>query len=153
MAIEKLPSGTRGTSNGPAVIGRIMMPIMRRIHRLTGNRFQGMDLVYLSTVGARSGQPRSSHMARFDGGEGRWIIVASANGAAQHPAWYHNIVAHPDQVWAEVNGTRHHVRVEQLSGEEREQAWATVVASAPRFAGYTQKTDRPLPVLRLTPLD
>jgi hypothetical protein len=40
--------------------------------------------------------------------------------------------------------------VEQLEGERRAEAWQRITASQPRFAGYERKTDRPLPVLRLT---
>ena len=62
-----------------------MMPLMMRIHRRSGDRFNGMDLRYLTTVGARSGQPRKTAVARFDDGQGGWFIVASAAGAASHP--------------------------------------------------------------------
>jgi deazaflavin-dependent oxidoreductase (nitroreductase family) len=129
------------------------MPIMMRMHRRSGNRFQGQDLLYLTTVGAKSGERRTNPVMRFDDGEAGWIIVASAGGTAQHPGWYHNIVAHPDEVRAEVSGTTHRVAVDQLEGEARERAWAAVVAAQPRFEGYTEKTDRLLPVLHLTPLD
>jgi len=151
MSIQKPPSGTRGSRPAPGAVARVMTPLMTRIHRLTGNRFGGMDLVYLTTVGARSGQTRTVPLARFDDPAGGWNVVASAGGTATHPAWYHNLVAHPDQVWAEVAGTKQRVEVTQLAGAEREQAWARVVARAPRFNSYTAKTDRELPLLRLTP--
>ena len=61
--------------------------------------------------------------------------------------------AHPYQVRAEVGGKSQRVDVVQLEGEARDRAWAAVVASSPRFGGYEQKTDRVLPVLRLTPVD
>jgi len=128
-------------------------PLIMRIHRRSGNRFQGQDLLYLTTVGAKSGERRTNPVMRFDDGGGSWIIVASAGGTAQHPSWYHNIVAHPDEVRAEVSGTTHRVAVDQLEGEPRDRAWATVVAAQPRFGGYTEKTDRILPVLRLRPID
>jgi deazaflavin-dependent oxidoreductase (nitroreductase family) len=79
--------------------------------------------------------------------------VASAGGTARHPAWYYNLVAHPDQVWAEVSGTRRQVAVDQLAGEARDRAWDQVVREAPRFWSYLDKTDRELPVLRLTPAE
>jgi deazaflavin-dependent oxidoreductase (nitroreductase family) len=128
-----------------------MMPLMTWVHRRSGDTFSGLDLLYLTTRGARSGQLRSNPVARFDDGRGGWFIVGSAGGTAQHPGWYHNIVAHPDEVWAEVLGTKHRVHVEQLEGEERERAWGQVIGRAPRFKGYVAKTDRTLPVLRLTP--
>jgi deazaflavin-dependent oxidoreductase (nitroreductase family) len=72
-------------------------------------------------------------------------------GAQQHPAWYHNIAAHPDQVWIEFGGTKQHVSVRQLAGDERSYAWERITEQVPRFKGYLDKTDRLLPVLRLTP--
>jgi len=151
MDIEKPPAGTRGALNPPHVAKRLLTPLMVRIHRRGGDQFHGLDLLYLTTVGARSGKQRTNPVGRFDDGQGGWIIVASANGAAQHPGWYHNLVAHPDQVWVEFGGTRQHVSVEQLAGEERQEAWERVVTRAPSFKAYLDKTDRQLPVLRLTP--
>jgi len=76
--------------------------------------------------------------------------VASNGGADRHPSWYHNLRAHPDQVWVEVSGRRIHARVEQLEGERRRAALERIVASQPRFGGYQRKTNRTLPVLRLS---
>jgi deazaflavin-dependent oxidoreductase (nitroreductase family) len=73
---------------------------MIKQHRRKGDRFQGMDLLYLTTVGAKTGQKRQNPVSRFPDGEDSWLVVASSAGAARHPAWYHNIAAHPDQVWA-----------------------------------------------------
>jgi deazaflavin-dependent oxidoreductase (nitroreductase family) len=70
-------------------------------------------------------------------------------GAARNPGWYHNIAAHPDQVWIDIGGDRLHVTPEQLEGQRREEAWRRISASQPRYAGYQEKTDRVLPVLRL----
>lgn len=152
MSVQKPPSGTRGARTPPRFVGKIMMPLMMRIHRRGGDRFNGMDLLYLTTVGARSGERRTNPVARFDDGAGGWYVVASAGGAAKHPAWYLNLAKDPQQVWAEVGGTRHHVRVTQLEGAERDAAWEQVVTSAPNFKAYLEKTDRQLPVLRLTPI-
>jgi hypothetical protein len=41
--------------------------------------------------------------------------------------------------------------VESLQGSEREAALARVAAIAPRYGEYQKKTDREIPVLRLTP--
>jgi deazaflavin-dependent oxidoreductase (nitroreductase family) len=153
MSIEKIPGGTRGGRLPPGPVSRLLTPLMMRMHRRGGDRFQGMDLLYLTTRGARSGQLRTAPVARFDDGRGGWVVVASAGGAARHPGWYHNMIAHPDQVWTEVGGVKHQVRVEQLAGEERQRAWDRVVSGAPRFAKYLDKTDRTLPVLRLTPVE
>jgi deazaflavin-dependent oxidoreductase (nitroreductase family) len=151
MAFEKLPSGTRGARMPPGLVKRVMTPLMIRMHRRGRDQFRGNDLLYLTTVGARSGTQRTTPVMRFDDGQGGWLIVASAAGAAQHPGWYHNIAAHPDQVWAEVAGVRERVAVEQLDGDARNGAWERITARAPDFGSYTSKTDRSLPILRLTP--
>jgi deazaflavin-dependent oxidoreductase (nitroreductase family) len=152
MSVQKPPGGTRGTRPPPRLVGKIITPMMVRIHRRSGDRFAGMNLLYLTTVGARSGQLRTNPVARFEDGQGGWIIVASAGGTASHPAWYHNLAANPGQVWAEVSGTKHRVEVEQLDGELRDRVWSLVVEHAPRFATYPIKTDRQIPLLRLTPV-
>jgi deazaflavin-dependent oxidoreductase (nitroreductase family) len=87
----------------------------------------------------------------FPGKDGSWLIVASANGAIGNPAWYYNIAAHPDAVQIELDGRKIPVLAEQLHGAERDQAWQQIIATAPRFAQYEQKTDRELPVIRLMP--
>jgi deazaflavin-dependent oxidoreductase (nitroreductase family) len=76
--------------------------------------------------------------------------VASNGGSSRHPSWYHNLMAHPDQVWIEVAGRSVQATVEQLEGPSRDAAWQRIVASQPRFAGYERKTDRVLPVVRLS---
>ena len=77
--------------------------------------------------------------------------MASAAGAARNPAWYHNLAAHPDQVWIELPGREVAVTAEQLHGAERDEAWRQITAAVPRFAAYQQATDRELPIIRLVP--
>ena len=152
MAISKTPSGTRGTRTPPGFLGRLFLPLAMRSHRRNDDRFRGMDVLYLTTRGAKSGQLRTVPVARFDDGHGGWLIVASAGGAATHPGWYHNLAAHPDEVSVEFGGHTQRVTVEQLEGDARQQAWAGIVAKAPGFSSYEAKTDRLIPVLRLTPV-
>lgn len=107
-------------------------------------------MLVLTTVGAKSGERRTSPVAWFPAGsDARWI-VASANGAARNPGWYFNLAAHPDQVVIEVDGERIDVVARQLAGAERAAAWRQITAAAPRFAGYAEATDRELPVIELT---
>lgn len=152
MSISKPPSGTHGARKPSGFLARIFMPLAMRSHRRHGDRFRDMDVLYLTTRGAKSGQLRTVPVARFDDGRGGWLVVASANGAASHPGWYHNVVAHPDEVSIEFGGRTQRVTAEQLDGDAREQAWAEIVRRAPGFASYPDKTDRLIPVLRLTPV-
>jgi len=124
---------------------------MIKQHRRSGDRFMGMDLLYLTTMGAKTGQKRLTPVARFPDGDQSWLVVASSAGSVHNPSWYHNIAAHPDQVWIEVAGQQLRVTAEQLEGQRREEAWQRIVASQPRYAGYQRKTDRVLPIIRLSP--
>ena len=144
------PNGTRGARQPRA--GRLMRWFngwnMKRI-RSKGGKIMGMDALVLTTVGRKSGAERSSPVAYFPDGDNAWLIVASANGAAKNPAWYHNIAAHPDQVRVEMAGRRVNVSAEQLHGQAREEAWRRIKQDLPRFAKYEEQTDREIPVIRL----
>lgn len=146
------PAGTRGARppsfSGP--IGRWVQQLMMRQHRRSW-KFQGLDLLFLTTVGRKSGQERVAPVGWFPYGDGTWLIVASAAGSAQNPAWYRNIAAHPDRVKIEMRGQTIPVTAEQLSGPAREQASQQIVAAQPRYGKYQQKTDREIPVIHLSP--
>jgi len=149
MAMELPPQGTtggRGFSGRPA---RISNRMMAAIYRWTGGR-AAPTTVLLTTVGAKSGEPRVASMRRFDDGKGRWLAVGSAGGGAKHPAWAFNLARNPDKVWIEVGRRRIKVRPELLRGEERAAAWQRIVAEASNFRAYETKTDREIPVFRLT---
>jgi deazaflavin-dependent oxidoreductase (nitroreductase family) len=153
MSFQKTPGGTRGVRGASGPLARGMMRAMAIWHRRSGDKFQGMDLLYLTTVGAKTGQKRQSTVARFADGDDAWLVVASAGGAVHQPAWYHNIAAHPDQVWAEFGGRQMRVTPTQLEGDARAQAWQRITQSQPRYLGYEKKTDRAIPVIRLTRAD
>lgn len=131
--------------------------ILRLVNNNAASRFRrtgkmlGFSGLILTTVGARSGAERTSPVGWWPGPDDSWLIVAAANGAAQNPAWYYNIAAHPDRVQILVDGHEIGVRAEQLHGAERAQAWGQIAAATPRFAQYQRKTDRELPVIRLIP--
>jgi deazaflavin-dependent oxidoreductase (nitroreductase family) len=126
------------------------MSVVRSVHRLTGNKMSGQPLLYLHTIGAKSGQPRTSAVMAFPDGDTSWIVVGSRGGTAGHPAWIHNIAAHPDRIEVELQGRKTAVTAETLDGEERAAAWERITTAQPLFTGYQQKTDRQLPVVRLT---
>lgn len=142
--------GTRGARQPSGPVLRLVNRLsVRRLRRARDGRMMGMDALVLTTVGRTSGEPRSTPVAWFPDGDA-WVVVASAAGAPANPAWYRNLAAHPDRVTIEVGGETVPVVAEELHGAERDAMWRRVVAAAPRFAGYETKTDRLLPVVRLT---
>jgi deazaflavin-dependent oxidoreductase (nitroreductase family) len=155
MSVVLTPNGTRGVKFPlPAPVIAALSRIPVGVQRLTRGRLKmhGMPLLLLTTVGARSGQQRTSMVAQFPESDGATLIVASFGGAVKHPAWYFNLAKHPDQVFIERGGQRIRVRPTTLVGAEREVAWRRIVSVAPGFAEYRRKTDREIPVVRLTPI-
>ena len=148
-------AGTRGTrSRGSGgQVSRWVQQRMMRQHRRKGGKFMGMDVLFMTTVGAVSGERRVTPVAWFPDGPDAWLIVASAAGAAKNPQWYRNLAAHPDQVWIELpkEDVTLSVTAEQLDRPRREQAWQGIIKAQPRYAKYQSKTDRVLPVIRLVP--
>ncbi|HET7901946.1 MAG TPA: nitroreductase/quinone reductase family protein [Candidatus Nanopelagicales bacterium] len=143
--------GTRGGRQpGGAVMSWFNRRMAARIRR-GGGKAMGLDPLLLITIGAKSGQVRETPVARFAGPSGSWYVVASANGAPRNPAWYHNIAAHPDRVRIVVEGVETAVTAVQLHGADRDEAWRTITAAQPRFAAYETKTDRDIPIIRLSP--
>ena len=129
---------------------RLMNGVIARRIRKGGRLMGGTDGLVLTTVGRKSGHPRSTPLVWFRGDNGSWLIVASAAGAPRNPAWYYNIAAHPDRVQIGIGGRTVAVTAEQLHGEERQRAWRAIAATSPRFTKYQQQTDRELPIIRLT---
>lgn len=127
-----------------------LMGLMPGLYRLLKGRGMGWSLI-LTTVGAKSGQKREAHLTAFPEGEG-WLVVASRGGSAGHPAWYLNLSKHPDQAWVQFGNRTMRVLPESLKGAERAKAWQRIVAEYPNYGGYEKKTDREIPVVRLTPV-
>lgn len=148
MTFEAPPGGTYGKRVQSGRMLRFGSRFMAGIYRLFGGRGVG-DLLLLDTVGARSGEARSTAVRRFDDGDGRWLIVGSHAGGPKQPAWLHNLAKHPDQVWVEIGRERIKVRPELLQGDARATAWARIVAGEPQFGAYETTTDREIPVVRL----
>lgn len=115
-----------------------------------GGRFAGQTLLLLHTTGARSGQERVNPVAYQELGDGRVAVFASYAGLDVNPAWFHNLVAHPD-VTAEIGTETRELRARVTSGEERTAIWERQKAAHPGFAGYEQKTAREIPVVVLEP--
>ena len=115
--------------------------------RIVRGPFEGRPLLLLTTTGARSGRPLTKPLGFTRDGE-RYVVIASKGGAPTHPAWYHNLVAHP-QVTVEVGGDRFAARSIVTEGAERERLFAQQAAQIPVFASYQQMTTRQIPVVVL----
>lgn len=147
MSVDLTPSGTRG-----GTMPRIPKPL-QKVFLPLANLFlksRGMRLLQLTTVGAKSGNEHTVYLTYFPDGGG-WLVVGSAGRAAKHPAWLFNMARNPDKIWVTIDGRKMPVRAESLKGEERAAAWQRITAEQSIYAGYEQKTDREIPIVRLAP--
>lgn len=105
-----------------------------------------MPTALLGHTGARSGQPRSNPLLYFHDGDDV-VLVASSFGRDRHPAWYHNLRAHPE---CTLNGDPYLAREVEAEAERR-RLYGLAVRLYPGYADYEARTTRRIPVLRLTP--
>jgi deazaflavin-dependent oxidoreductase (nitroreductase family) len=114
----------------------------------TSNTLRGMPIIVLTTVGAKSGKLRKTALMRVEH-DGEYAVVASLGGAPKHPVWYWNVKKHP-HVELQDGGEKHDYEARELEGDERELWWARAVEAYPPYADYQVKTERLIPVFKLT---
>jgi deazaflavin-dependent oxidoreductase (nitroreductase family) len=115
----------------------------------SGHRWSGVNTLLLTTRGRKTGTLRRTALIYGRDGD-RLVVVASKGGHPKHPAWYLNLVAHPEvhlQVGAEKSVARARTAVE----EERGRLWALMAAIWPQYEQYQQRTTREIPVVVLEP--
>lgn len=142
-------------------VGDYAWPVLRRfvgvhawLYRSTGgrvgHRVPGFPpVLLLDHVGARSGQRRTAALAYVDDGRDL-VIVASKGGHPRHPAWYHNLRAHPDTT-VQVGGEVRPVHARVATAPERERLWPRAVEAYGGYEGYQERTGREIPLIVLEP--
>ena len=116
-----------------------------------GGPFEGADMLLLHHTGAHSGTQRVSPLGFQWVGES-FAVFASKAGAAQNPAWYHNLVAHPDAT-VEVGNVTVRVRARVAQPAERDVLYDRQKQRSPAFAQYeATAAPRKIPVVVLDPV-
>jgi deazaflavin-dependent oxidoreductase (nitroreductase family) len=114
------------------------------------NTIQGLPVIVLTSVGARTGQLRKTALMRVEYG-GEYAVVGSLGGAAKNPVWVYNLRQEP-HVELQDGPEKHDYLARELSGEERAVWWERCVEAFPNYAAYERKTERLIPVFLLTKL-
>ena len=110
-----------------------------------------MPVLELTTIGRKSGQPRSVMLTSpVQEGE-TWVIVASRGGDDHHPAWFLNLRDRPDVEVSLQGKPKQRVHARIATPEERARLWPQVTATYKGYAGYQKKTDREIPLVLLEP--
>src|SRR5438093_12074500 len=99
--IDVPPKGTRGTRVMDFFFV-LMKPFagreVKRYLKADGAEpklFMGFPVLILTTVGAKSGQERSTVLGGFPDGDDAWLSIASKGGSATTPVSFRNIAANP----------------------------------------------------------
>ena len=144
------------TRAGAWFFARTLHHLDRSALRLSRGRYSltsilaGLPVVLETTIGAKSGQPRSLPLVAMPDGE-TLILIASNFGQRHHPAWYYNLRAHP-HVQVTYQGKTRFYLASELSGTARERYWQKVVSLYSGYARYQQRAGkRQIPLMCLTP--
>ncbi len=130
-------------------LGKLNVPI----YRLTRGRVLGKvgqaPVLLLTSIGRRSGQPRTAPVLFLADGE-RVVVIGSNAGNERAPAWSHNLRANPD-CEAQIRGERRDLRARLAQGDERTELWRKMNEQYAGFEDYDERTSRDIGVFVLEP--
>lgn len=138
------------TTDDDQLFGDEHVRVYRETNGERGYHWRGTEILLLTTKGRKSGEPRTMALI-FREDSGRYVLVASKGGAPDHPLWFKNMEANPDDIEVQVKADTVPVTHAVASGEERARLWARLNEVWPAYEDYQQKTDREIPVVVLTP--
>lgn len=105
-------------------LGRRSTKLHVALYRRTGGKLGGhlpgwpeARIVLVDHTGAKSGTKRTSPLMYHDDGEAI-VVVASKAGQPTHPAWFHNLNAHPDTT-IQIGSAVREVHARVATDEER----------------------------------
>jgi deazaflavin-dependent oxidoreductase (nitroreductase family) len=152
--IERALSTFAASPPGSWFYLNVANPIDRRLLPATNGRISlslGQPVLCLEVPGAKSGRIRRTPLL-FKEVDGELVMVASATGRPKHPAWYHNVRAHPRVKVYAPGGRTGHYTARTASAQERRRLWSEMLDLYPGFDVYEGRTDgiREIPIVVLS---
>lgn len=111
-----------------------------------------MPVLELTTIGRKSGQPRSVMLTSPVQEGSTLVIVASRGGDDTNPAWFLNLRDDPAVTVSLSGGPAVPMHARIADAQERARLWPLIVADHDNYAGYQTKTEREIPVILLEPV-
>lgn len=140
---------------------RTLTRFHKELHRISGGRLGralpgGAPILWLTTPGRKSGQPRVTPLLCAQDEVGNWIVAGSAGGNSKIPNWALNARAasanEQADCWIEVAGDRFEIQVVEITDElERAAAYKRLIQKWRFFQNYSKRASRTIPVFRLIP--
>ena len=106
-------------------------------------------VLLLHSKGAKTGRELVTPLIYRPDGDS-YVVLASMGGWKTNPAWYYNLVVHPNAS-IEVGTQTLNVTAVVADGAERQRLFTLHCETYPQFAYYQGKTKRQIPVIVLTP--
>jgi len=132
---------------------KTMNAIHRGLLKISGGkagwRVSDMPVLELTTIGRKSGEPRSVMLTSPIQEGTTLVVVASRGGDDNHPAWFLNLRANPQVEVAYQGKPARPMRARVADADERGRLWPLVVADHKNYAGYQTKTKREIPLVLL----
>ncbi|TAK01471.1 MAG: nitroreductase family deazaflavin-dependent oxidoreductase [Chloroflexota bacterium] len=116
---------------------------------VTSGPMAGHPLLLMTSIGARSGQPRRAILT-YSRDAGEYIVAGTAGGSPTDPMWVNNVRRTP-HVTLEVGTQTIQALATFVEGAERDRLWDAHVRALPWFAEYPEQSGRRIPMIRLMP--
>lgn len=114
-----------------------------------GGELADTPIILIHHIGAKTRSERVTPLAYSAQPDGRFVIAASNGGSAAHPAWYHNLKAHP-AIMVELGTETFAVLAREVTRAAHANLWASLVAGSPALGEFQAKTARRIPLFTLT---
>jgi len=131
------------------LMGRLNTPIYRLTRGRLMNKVGRAPVMLLTSIGRRSGQPRTAPVVYLADGE-RLVVISSNGGNHNAPGWSYNLKANPDAE-VEVGGERRLVHARVADGEERAALWHRMNEQYAGFDDYEANVTRDIALFVLEP--
>ena len=133
-----------GTRAFAAIGAKVVPPVDRLVHRVTGGRVvlsAGMvPSLMLTTTGRKSGQPRRTPLATLPVDNG-FLVVGSNFGKEHHPAWTANLLADPSAT-VSYKGADIPVVARLLDADEKRELWPQLLRIWQNYDRYAERSGR-----------
>jgi deazaflavin-dependent oxidoreductase (nitroreductase family) len=114
-------------------VDRFVLEMTRGTSTLT-SLATGLPVIWLSTIGAKTGNERTVPLLGFPLGEDL-AVLGTHFGHATTPGWVHNLEANPDAS-VSYRGTEVPVRARPANDEEAGATWEVAAAAYPGYEEY-----------------
>jgi deazaflavin-dependent oxidoreductase (nitroreductase family) len=138
------------------LVRTLVTPCHAWLLRVSGGRLRrswlfaaGQPVLSLTTIGRRTGVPRSTAVAAFTY-EGRLALAGMNLGRDRNPAWAFNLEAHPEAT-IELRGRKIAVEARRVHGEEAARMWRRWIEVQPSATAFRELAGREIPIFALTP--